>query len=337
MKAHLRLCIATLALVIAGPALAGPEEDGNAGIEAMKAGNYAKAVQLFTRALGSSQLSPDDKEFAYVQRGTAYFQLGNKVAAKLDLERALKIKPDDNEAREGLARISGKSGGEMRAGGGGGDPRKMAQQGMDALNAGDSARAIALFSQVIASGRLSGDDLELAYASRGQAYLKHRDYRPAAQDLSTALGQKGDDAEAAQALAEAVGHLPPPVGIAPVNEALCLKSFTTNGSVITGKTYTTYVDYVGLDRFDAFAGLYRTIGKYTPSLVPWQIDGADYRAGIVKATISLGDSGRQITQEDHIESTSGGLRITMTDQVPGLVPTIDLKGSMCRTLAMLIR
>src|ERR1700733_5623099 len=77
---------------------ASPVDDANAGADALSAGQYSKAVQLFTKALHSGKLSSADTESAYVERGKAYLgEHSNKLAAA-DFARALKLNPGDQEA-----------------------------------------------------------------------------------------------------------------------------------------------------------------------------------------------------------------------------------------------
>jgi tetratricopeptide (TPR) repeat protein len=79
-------------------AMADAVADANAGADALAAGQYAKAVQLFTSAILSKKLSSDDLESAYVERGKAYLgEHENKLAAA-DFDRALKLSPGDQEA-----------------------------------------------------------------------------------------------------------------------------------------------------------------------------------------------------------------------------------------------
>jgi tetratricopeptide (TPR) repeat protein len=79
-------------------ALAGAADDANAGMDALNAGKYAKAIQLFTRALKSKTLSSADEESAYVERGKANLGEHNNTLAAADFERALKLNPADDEA-----------------------------------------------------------------------------------------------------------------------------------------------------------------------------------------------------------------------------------------------
>jgi len=88
-------------------ALANAIDDGNAGLDALNAGDYAKAVTLFTHALKSGELQGDDKEFAYLNRGRAYLGEGQNKLALADLHEALKLKPDDPDAQTALQQAEG--------------------------------------------------------------------------------------------------------------------------------------------------------------------------------------------------------------------------------------
>jgi len=336
LKPLVRALVLALGVAVASTAAAGPTEDGNAGLEALKNGDYKHAEALFTRALGSKQLSNDDREFAYSQRGEAYLKDGAAAAALADFKRALKLKPDDADAQSGLEEAQsavGDSGGHRGESSGGGGT-KAAEAGMQALNGGDFARAIILFTRAIDSGRLSPDDKELALLSRGKAYLGKSDYRDAITDLSRALHMKADDQEAQTAFGQALTQVHARTPVAGVDEAACMKSFSTVGSVLSGKTYTAFAEYPTLSTFDAFAGSYTALNTYTPTPgLPWQITEADLATGSIKANITIADASRAITLELKIEPANGGSRITMVEKVPGLLPTLDLKGSVCHTLA----
>jgi len=330
--------VMALGVAVAGMAAAGPVEDGNAGLEALKDGDYRKAVTLFTHALGSKQLSNDDREFAYSQRGTAYLKDGNATAAVADFKRALKLKPDDADAQSGLeeaqADVGESGGGGGRSEASGGSATKAAQAGMEALNSGDYARAITMFTRAINSGRLSADDKELALLSRGKAYLGKGAYRDAITDLNRALHMKADDQDAQAAFGKALVQVHAATPVAGIDPAACAKNFSTVGSILSGKTYTAFADYPTVSTFDAFAGVYTALNTYTPTPgLPWQITQADMDTGSIKGTITFADSGRAITLDVRVEASNGGSRITIVETVPGLLPTIDLRGSVCRTLS----
>ena len=105
------------------------------------------------------------------------------------------------------------------------------------------------------------------------------------------------------------------------------------GSFFAGETYTAFAEYPSLPTLDAFAGLYVALGQYTPSPgLNWQISSANLQTGSIVAAVTF-NTGRTINLEAHVEALGGGSRITMKEVVPTLLPTLDLKGSVCSTLA----
>ena len=334
LLASLAIVIAA-GLIAASPAMAGPTEDGNAGLDALNQGDYSKAVQLFTRAISSGKLPSADKEFAYSQRGEAYLKMGNSRAAALDFKRALAIKPDDQDAQAGLQEASASGGDAPPSGGSSSRPEQDAQAGMEALNGGDFGRAIAMFTRAINSGRLSSDDMELALLSRGKAYLGKGDGRRAVADLTQALHIKADDQEALDALGKAFAQVHAPGIIPGIDAAACAHNFSATGSWLAGKTYTGWAEYPTLATFDAFAGLYTAISSYTPMPgIAWQMTSANVEAGAMTANLKLtGDLARALTLEARIEPLGGGgSKITIRETVPGGMLTLDLKGTMCQML-----
>jgi tetratricopeptide (TPR) repeat protein len=204
---------------------------------------------------------------------------------------------------------------------------------MDAMNAGDYARAVTLFSRAIDSGRLSPEDLELAYLSRGKARLQRGDYRAALGDLDNALHRNPDDQEALQAIGQTFSHIHAATPVDGIDAATCNKNLTSVGSFFEGETYTGFAEYPALPTLDAFAGLYVALGQFTPAPgMPWQITSANLSTGTIAAVVTY-NTGRTINLEAHVEALGGGSRITMKEVVPTLLPTLALKGSVCATLA----
>ena len=96
-----------LTCVTASGANASGVTDGEAGLKALQSGGYDEAIRLFTRAIDAGDLSADDREFAYLNRGKAYLAKGDRKDAVVDLRQAANLKPDDNEARDALQSASG--------------------------------------------------------------------------------------------------------------------------------------------------------------------------------------------------------------------------------------
>jgi tetratricopeptide (TPR) repeat protein len=94
---------AAFAAMIATDALADAVADGNVGLDALNRGAYSEAIRLFTRAIKSGELTGDDKEFAYLNRGRAYIGIHENAKAISDLEIALTLNPSDADAQSALA------------------------------------------------------------------------------------------------------------------------------------------------------------------------------------------------------------------------------------------
>ncbi len=77
---------ALLAIPVALPCQTSANENssgiaaGKAGISALEAGSYQRAISLFTRALSDKQLKSADRELAYLKRGEAELDLGCTTA-----------------------------------------------------------------------------------------------------------------------------------------------------------------------------------------------------------------------------------------------------------------
>jgi tetratricopeptide (TPR) repeat protein len=133
----------------------------------------------------------------------------------------------------GLALVLAVSG--ARAG-----PLDDANAGLAALQSGDNDGAIALFDRALASGRLRGDDLEFAYAARGQAYLNKKDLPNAILNLDKARQMKPDDKDAQVALVLAICSAQPAGSIPGQNVGRALGHLLVGGLVagLTGQDVT---------------------------------------------------------------------------------------------------
>lgn len=86
------------AALLCAPAQASGVEDANGGLMALNDGTFDKAIERFTHAIQSGELSGDDLEFAYYNRGVAFLWNGNFNDALADLKIATRMKPDDLDA-----------------------------------------------------------------------------------------------------------------------------------------------------------------------------------------------------------------------------------------------
>jgi tetratricopeptide (TPR) repeat protein len=102
--------VAAALFITSTAALASGLDDGNAGLDALDSKQYAEAVRLLTRAINSGDLPLGQKELAYLSRGQAYLGEGNRKSAIVDIEHALKLKPDDPDAKAALADASATKG-----------------------------------------------------------------------------------------------------------------------------------------------------------------------------------------------------------------------------------
>src|SRR5258708_1744063 len=70
-------------------------DDANAGSAAVQRGQYDAAIQLFTKAINSGELSPDNLATAYVNRGTAHYLKKEHEQAIADFKQAIQLDPRD--------------------------------------------------------------------------------------------------------------------------------------------------------------------------------------------------------------------------------------------------
>jgi tetratricopeptide (TPR) repeat protein len=78
------------------PPSSSPEED--AGDAALAAGNDDEAIRLYTAAIDAPMKTPR-LYYDYISRGIAYIKKNQTAEALKDFEEALKLKPDDLDAR----------------------------------------------------------------------------------------------------------------------------------------------------------------------------------------------------------------------------------------------
>jgi tetratricopeptide (TPR) repeat protein len=99
-KAWSGILASVVVSLAAEPVLADPMSDAAAGWTALTSGDNATAITLFTKAIGSGQLSKAYLEKAYVKRGEAFFAAGNQTSALGDAQSALALDPNDDQALE---------------------------------------------------------------------------------------------------------------------------------------------------------------------------------------------------------------------------------------------
>jgi tetratricopeptide (TPR) repeat protein len=78
------------------PPSVSPDEE--AGDTALAAGNDDEAIRLYTKAIEATEKTPR-LYYDYIGRGVAYLKKGQSGEAMRDFDEALKLKPDDLEAR----------------------------------------------------------------------------------------------------------------------------------------------------------------------------------------------------------------------------------------------
>lgn len=101
-RGQIATCIVLFAAATFSAAHANGKDDGDAGLSALDAGDYDKAIGMFTRALNSRDLDQEGRELAYASRGRAYLKKNDLSRAIVDLDDARRIKPDDADAQNDL-------------------------------------------------------------------------------------------------------------------------------------------------------------------------------------------------------------------------------------------
>ena len=91
--------------LLSGPAVAGGYDDFNHGVTAFHFGHYDEAIGFFTSALASTELIPDLRTVALLDRGLVYVQKKQLDLAKADLDAAEKASPDDVTVLEAHAHL----------------------------------------------------------------------------------------------------------------------------------------------------------------------------------------------------------------------------------------
>lgn len=183
------LRLVAIALVLAGPVAAEPLDDLRAGNAAYERGEFQAAVDAYTAAIISGQLSVEALAVTFNNRGVAYGELGDFDRAILDYTEALGLRPDDATATRNL-RV-----GHLR-------------RGIARAERGDVDAAIADFTRAIEIDPAH----YLAYLRRGELRLGRNERAAALQDLERAAALAPEDANVAAALerAQATAAAPAP-------------------------------------------------------------------------------------------------------------------------------
>jgi len=91
--------------LLSSPAVAGGYDDFNHGLTEYHLERYNEAIGFFTSALASTELIPDLRTVALLDRGQAYQEKNQLDQAKADLDAAEKASPDDVTVLEAHARL----------------------------------------------------------------------------------------------------------------------------------------------------------------------------------------------------------------------------------------
>lgn len=100
---------AVLALSLAG-ATGNASETGNLGVKAYEQGEYAKAIDYFSKESGNMNLSKAERSYACFGIGNSYYRMNKPGLAALNYRRALELSPYFTEAEYNLQFIERKEG-----------------------------------------------------------------------------------------------------------------------------------------------------------------------------------------------------------------------------------
>jgi tetratricopeptide (TPR) repeat protein len=82
---------------------AGPHEDAQGAVAAMRNENWETAVALWTRAIDSGQFGTDQLVAAHGNRAASYYKLGKNLDALADYSRSLELAPNSGYPRQYVA------------------------------------------------------------------------------------------------------------------------------------------------------------------------------------------------------------------------------------------
>ena len=94
----LRVLLVAVALVLGSSivAVAGPDDDARAAIEAMKRADWGTAAGLWTRVIDSGRLGNRQLVPAYGNRATCYTKLEKWIEALADFSKSIELAPGSN-------------------------------------------------------------------------------------------------------------------------------------------------------------------------------------------------------------------------------------------------
>ncbi|MGO9736037.1 MAG: tetratricopeptide repeat protein [Desulfomonilaceae bacterium] len=177
MKSFRILILLTLVFATLGPGFSAAEiadrQQYNAGLVAMKNGNFREALQHFTRA---AEINPNEYKY-YNDRGVAYKRLGDLEKALADYNKSLEINPHYTNA--------------------------LNNRGVVYLEQGHYDQALADFQEALKYGGLEGKiftNIGIAKAAKG-------DYRSAIKDFDNAVSLHPVDPRSFLFMGQSLEHL----------------------------------------------------------------------------------------------------------------------------------
>ena len=108
-KLPVLIMAAVLTLSVAGAAGNAAETD-NLGVQAYEQGEYAKAIDYFSRESNDTDLSKSERAYASFGIGNSYYRMNKPGLAALNYRRALELSPYFTEARYNLQFVERKEG-----------------------------------------------------------------------------------------------------------------------------------------------------------------------------------------------------------------------------------
>ena len=108
-KLPVLMMAAVLALSLAG-ATGNASETDNLGVKAYEQGEYAKAIDYFSKESGNMNLSKAERSYACFGIGNSYYRMNKPGLAALNYRRALELSPYFTEAEYNLQFIERKEG-----------------------------------------------------------------------------------------------------------------------------------------------------------------------------------------------------------------------------------